>query len=87
MSNPFEQVDSGKTMAEMWQGFAAIVLPFAPEGTIQHDEMRKAFYSGALCLFNWFMVQLDEGVEVTDNDLSRVERMSNEIQSFLKKGK
>lgn len=50
---------------------------------MQHDEMEKAFYSGALCLFNWFMVQLDEGIEPTDTDLNRVSLMDAEINGFF----
>jgi hypothetical protein len=86
MSDPIsaaEKIDAGKTMAEMWDGFAEAVIPFAAPGTTQHEEMRKAFYGGALCLFNWFMVQMDEGSEPTDGDLDRVSVIEAEIREFL----
>jgi hypothetical protein len=78
-----EKVDAGKTMAEMWDGFAETVIPFAPRGSLQHEEMRKAFYSGGLCLFNWFMVQMDEDREPTDADLRKVDEIEKEIRTFL----
>ena len=87
MSKAFNQVDSGQSMAEMWDGFATLVIPDCPRGTMQHDEMEKAFYSGALCLFNWFMVQLDEGIEPTDSDLNRVTLMDAEINGFFTREK
>lgn len=85
MTTPQEKVDKGTTMAEMWDGFAKIVIPYAPPGTIQHDEMQKAFYSGAMCLFNWFMVQLDEGEEPTDADMDRTTAVDAEIKAFFEK--
>lgn len=78
-----EKIDAGETMAEMWSGFAETVIPFAPKGGTQYEEMRKAFYSGALCLFNWFMVQMDEDREPTANDLDRVSAIESEIRGFL----
>lgn len=83
MSGAASKIDAGETMAEMWDGFAEAVIPFAKAGSPQHDEMKKAFFSGALCLFNWFMVQLDEGDEPTDGDLDRVSAMDAEIRGFL----
>ena len=83
MSSAAEKIDAGKTMAEMWSGFAEAVLPFAPAGSMQYEEMRKAFYSGGLCLFNWFMVQMDPEAEPTDNDLKRVDEIEQEIRGFL----
>ena len=83
MAEAAEKIDAGKTMAEMWEGFAEAVIPFAPRGTVQHEDMKKAFYSGALCLFNWFMVQMDEDRDPTENDLSRVDAIVNEIRAYL----
>lgn len=80
---PAEKIDAGKTMGEMWDGFALTVLPFAPPGSVQHEEMKKAFFAGGLCLFNWFMVQLDEGTDPTDADMNRVSLMQSELQGFL----
>lgn len=83
MTDAAKKIDAGETMAEMWAGFSEAVIPFAGPGSTQHEEMRKAFYSGALCLFNWFMVQLDEDAEPTDADLDKVSAMDAEIRSFI----
>lgn len=83
MSDTAAKIDAGKTMAEMWEGFSEAVIPFAPRGSTQYEEMRKAFYSGGLCLFNWFMVQMDEDREPTENDLDRVSKIESEIRAFL----
>ena len=83
MTTAAGKIDGGKTMAEMWAGFAEAVIPFSPAGSMQHEEMRKAFYSGGLCLFNWFMVQLDPEAEPTEGDLDRVDKLEKEIRAFL----
>ena len=80
-----EKIDGGETMAEMWEGFAEAVIPFSQAGTVQYREMQKAFYSGAFCLFNWIMVQMDPGIEPTDADLARVDRMDAELTAFFNK--
>jgi len=77
--------DAGETMAEMWTGFALMVIPFARQDGVQYLEMQKAFYSGAMALFNWFMVQMEEGEEPTDNDMDRVSAMHAEITTFFTK--
>ena len=83
MTDAAEKIDAGKTMAEMWAGFAEAVIPFSRPGSTQYEEMRKAFYSGGLCLFNWFMVQLDPEAEPTDADLAKVDVMDKEIRGFI----
>lgn len=77
---PAQLIDAGKTMAEMWEGFAGLVLTDVAVGSLQYVEMRKAFYSGAFSLFRWFMVQMDEGEEPTDDDVGRVARMDEELE-------
>jgi hypothetical protein len=85
MTDAAERIDRGQTMAEMWDGFATTVIPDCPPGSVQHDEMKNAFYAGGLCLFNWFMVQMDEGQEPTDADLARVDAMDAEIHHWFAK--
>lgn len=77
------KIDSGETMAVMWDGYFASVYPTVSPDSIQGQELKQAFYSGAYCLFNWFMVQLDEDAEPTDADVDRVEVMHNEIASYM----
>lgn len=81
MKNPFGKIDNGSTMSEMWDGFRTLVLPDV--GVFQTTEMQKGFYAGALCLFNWFMIQMDEDREPTEDDLIKVSNMEKEIQEFF----
>jgi hypothetical protein len=78
-----QKLDRGETMAVMWDGFkAATIPPDAPP--IQSREMRNAFYAGALCLFNWFMVQMEPGDdEPTDADLAKVTLMDEELRAYF----
>jgi len=79
---PEEQVDKGQTMAEMFEGFRRMVFPDLPLTSAQYTDIRSTFYAGALSLFNWFMVQMDEDREPTDSDLDKVTAMANELQSY-----
>lgn len=82
MKTPWEKLDKGATMAEMWDGFLkATIPPTAPQ--VQKDEMRNAFYAGGLCFFNWMMVQMDPGEEPTDADEKRMEAMSAELHGYF----
>jgi len=65
------------------QCFALKVLPEHPVDDPTYLQYQATFYAGALCLFNWFMVQLDPGEEATTNDLGKVDRMCNEINGFF----
>lgn len=78
------KVDTGQTMREMWEGFAQKVMPDVPEGSPQYDDMMAAFHAGGLCLFHFLMIQLDPGDEPTENDLSRVSRIEQELQNFFR---
>ena len=77
------KIDQGRTMAEMWEGFAEAVIPRCPPGHPQYSAMQTTFYAGGLCLFNWFMVQMDEGEEASDADVHRVGAMEEELRAFL----
>jgi len=79
----FSKVDRGATMQEMWEGFESIVLFDAPAEV--QSAMKTAFYGGALCLFNWFMVQMDAGEEATENDLTRIDTIDAEIRAYFER--
>ena len=85
MASNAQKIDYGKTMEEMWEGFAGAVIPHVSSSSIQYDEMKKAFFSGAFCLFNWFMVQMDEDREPTEGDLDKVDTMHKELEAFMLK--
>lgn len=78
-----EKLDHGETMATMWAGFEGKCLNGC--SPLQVAEMEKAFYAGALCLFNWFMVQLDPEAEPTDADMAKVSAMEQEIDAFFER--
>lgn len=81
--DPNQKLDKGETMATMWAGFDAKCLGGCSD--LQRAEMEKAFYAGALCLFHWFMVQLDPEAEPTDNDMAKVSAMEKEIDAFFER--
>lgn len=82
---PFEKVDRGATVQEMWEGFRDAVIPKdAPQ--VQLLEMKRAFFAGAFCFYNWTMVQMDAESEVTDADLNRMETIVKEMENFFKQG-
>jgi hypothetical protein len=80
------KIDAGKTMAEMWEGFADEVLRGVPPQSPQFADMKGAFFAGGLCLFNWFMVQMDEDREPTAGDLDKVSTMHAELHGHFLKG-
>ena len=81
MKTAAQKINGGKSMTEMWEGFAGTVMHDAPPEAL--EAMKSAFFAGGLCLFNWFMVQLDEGEETTQADLGRVSLMEAEIKGFF----
>ncbi|HEX5213299.1 MAG TPA: hypothetical protein VFW22_16360 [Pseudolabrys sp.] len=83
MSEGANKVDQGETVADMWEGFFLLTMTHVARDSVQYREMRNAFYAGTLCLFNWFMVQLDADTEPTDDDMARVSRIHDEIQAFM----
>lgn len=83
MNDPVHNLDKGETVAEMFSGYANMVYPMLDKASIQYVETEKAFYAGALCLFNWMMVQLDSDEEPTEADLDRVSKIDEEIRAFF----
>ena len=78
---PAQKIDGGMSVAEMWEGFRDMVFPDAPAEL--HEMMRGSFYAGGYALFNWFMVQLEEGDEATPTDLNRVSLLEAELRGFF----
>jgi hypothetical protein len=77
--------DAGLIIEGGWAGFAKMVLPpDAPE--IQRNEMRKAFFAGAMHLWRSVMTVLDPGpgTEPTERDLRRMSQIEVELDRFEK---
>jgi hypothetical protein len=64
-----------------WRNFAELVLPVnAP--TVQHVEMRCAFYAGAMSLFHALITGLDDGEEPTEADIAKMDSIKAEFDRF-----
>ena len=74
--------DEGKMIELGWLLLRAQAIPKdAPQ--IQLDEMRQAFFAGALHLFGSIMTMLDPDSEPTERDLRRMGSIAGELQSFI----
>lgn len=73
--------DKGKLIEAGFVGLRKAAMdPEAPE--IQVREMRMAFMAGAQHLFGSIMSILDPGDDVTDRDLERMAKISEELDQF-----
>jgi hypothetical protein len=74
--------DDGKLIEAGWVGLQiAAIPPGAPQ--IQLDEMRMSFFAGAQHLFSSIMSILDPGEEETEDDLRRMDLISDELEAFI----
>jgi hypothetical protein len=66
-------------------GFAAMKIMSIPADAsdAQVRDMRVAFFAGAQHLFGSLMGIMEAGNEATDNDLSRMDQISNELDNFI----
>lgn len=74
--------DEGKIIEAGWASLKIMVIP-ADASETQLHEMRMAFFAGAQHLFGSIMSILDPGEESTENDLKRMELISDELQRFI----
>ena len=78
--------DSGLIVEAGWVGFVqACKLNDAPP--VQLNEMRLAFFAGAMHLFSSILNFLEPGHEATDKDLSRMDAVNDELKRFHKEFK
>ena len=76
-----ELTEKGKLVEAGWVGLRMAAIPLdAPKD--QLAEMRKAFFAGALHLFQSILTLLDEGQEPTEADLRRMDLIDVELRSF-----
>lgn len=76
-----ELTDKGLIIEGGWMGLVIHMgLENAPKA--QLDNMRKAFYAGALHLFSSIMTILEPGAEPTEKDLKRLDLMDAELRKF-----
>lgn len=67
---------------QMWLDYERRVLP-ANSGAVQRKETRKAFYAGAMCLFERLVTMLDPEAEPTEADVRKMNEINNEILAWL----
>lgn len=78
--------DQGRLIEAGWVSLRIMSVPDdAPP--VQIDEMRNAFFAGAQHLFHSIMTILESGEEPTDNDLSRLDKIDNELRGFIEEFK
>lgn len=77
-----ELIDQGKIVEAGWVSYRLVVLSPAAD-KVQLEETRLAFFAGAQHLFGSIMTALDDDKEPTDNDLSRMNQIHEELQTFL----
>jgi len=75
--------DQGRLIEFGW--FAAQrVLQWDGKSEAERRDLRLAFYTGAQHLWGSIMGLLDPGVVVTDDDLSRMDLIGEELDSFAR---
>lgn len=66
---------------EQWESFERQVIPIGASA-IQRQEMRRAFYAGAIALFSSILSILDPGTEPTDRDLRVMDALKAEMDDW-----
>lgn len=66
-----------------WLAFKEVVIPAdAPDEQI--SDMKKAFYAGALSLFNTLVYNVDQASdEPTDKDMQMAQDIDDELEEFF----
>ena len=70
-----------RPIEEAWLDFSRKCLPVTA-GPVQRQEMRRAFYAGAMGLYSHLMTDLDPGVDPTDADLARMAAIDADLARF-----
>lgn len=70
-------------LKEAWSKYKSDIIPKNASDT-QISETKKAFYSGAMCLFIILNKNIDEGTEPTEKDLSLLDNITIEFDEYRK---
>jgi len=68
-----------KTIEQEWEGFRQATIPNV--NAVQANEMKKAFFAGAMTMFGMVMQCADLGEDQADERLSELD---HEIKQYLK---
>lgn len=78
-----ELSDRGQIVEGGWKAYELLSgLNYSPD--IQRYEYRKAFFLGAQHVFSSIIRMLDPGLEPTDLDLERMNKLNTELNQFVK---
>lgn len=75
--------DEGKLVKAGWVLFEAYTMP-PTAGADQRNDMRIAFFAGAEHVFHTILSIMEEGEEPTEADLSRMDKINDELMHFRK---
>lgn len=75
--------DQGKLIEAGWVGLRHVAVP-VDAGKEQLDDMKVAFFAGAMHVFSSMMTVLDPGTEPTNDDLRRLSQIHEELAEFEK---
>ncbi len=75
--------DRRKPIDEEWASFAKQVL-LKNVGTVQREEMRRAFFGGAVSLFSLIMNSLEGGDEATEADFKLMDDVKENFDDYAR---
>lgn len=70
-----------RILADEWNSYARAVIPNGVSD-VQREEMRSAFYAGALGVFNAIVAPLTNGSDVQPEDVERMVDIHAELKEF-----
>lgn len=71
-----------ETVAQMWRSYESNVMPKDPS-PIQVQETRRAFYAGALALFNVASYGIGAPSVSSEDGVAYLERIETEMNAFF----
>jgi hypothetical protein len=73
-------VDKGRLVEACWVAYSMKIVPTRE----CHDQVRDAFFMGALHVFRFMIGMMEEDEEPTENDIRRMDNIANELGNFHK---
>jgi hypothetical protein len=70
------------TLEEEWASFEHAILDPIQAGPLQRSEMRKAWYSGAVCMFD-LVATVSTEAATEDEGAAKLEVIHQEIEEFI----
>lgn len=67
-----------------WEDYVKAVYHNRTISEMQRTECKRAFFAGAMGLFSTLATFLEPGAEPTENDMRRIELLSEELEDFLR---